>query len=260
MLWLRFAYSLLFASVSLSCARPSVEDDAFGDVDVSSVDDAGPSDDDGQDGDDEPPPERDAGTVVKDAGGPLPPKPDAGNAPPTTCPDRDNDEVCDSDDNCVAEPNTAQADSDGNGIGDVCDIPVPKTCNGTPIPDVVDLGLARVRTVRVNGNDGTPSVKPGALVMVSAELTLSVGSCWAPQRAVSVGFDAGDLKCEETVLCNMFQPVAETVAFDLVAPNEPGLHYVGMSIGQPPIGQSTSRGCGSEAPLQVDIAALCVEP
>ncbi len=36
--------------------------------------------------------------------------------------DSDRDGVPDSTDNCVNTPNTDQADSDGNGIGDVCDI------------------------------------------------------------------------------------------------------------------------------------------
>ena len=51
-----------------------------------------------------------------------------GNVNPPS--DADNDGIPDSEDNCPNTPNQDQADSDGDGIGDVCDAPDPSyvTC------------------------------------------------------------------------------------------------------------------------------------
>jgi hypothetical protein len=62
-----------------------------------------------------------------DRDGAPPPGPDAppavpiDAAPPDAARDGDGDTVLDPDDNCPADPNTDQADCDGDGVGDVCD-------------------------------------------------------------------------------------------------------------------------------------------
>jgi hypothetical protein len=55
--------------------------------------------------------------------------------------DDDNDGVEDAFDNCATYPNPSQADCDGNGIGDECEIAgdASKDCNGNGLLDVCDI-------------------------------------------------------------------------------------------------------------------------
>ena len=72
------------------------------------------SDDDGVPDDDDACPGTAAGVVVNETGCvPLPPPP----------PDNDGDGVVNADDNCPDSSNADQADADGDGVGDVCDLP-----------------------------------------------------------------------------------------------------------------------------------------
>jgi hypothetical protein len=251
MQWLRFSSLLLSAALAVSCARPSVEDDALGvgsdaeDGSVSAGDD---------DGEATSATERDAGSTsspkdaghmaTADAGGPAIAVADAG------CADRDRDKVCDVDDNCPTEANPNQADGDGDGTGDAC-TSAPTTCNGEPIPADVDLGLAKLQSVRVNGIPGAATVRPGSKVTVRLSLTFSSCGIVGSFRQVLVGVEAGDVHCGNRVYCNEYAMLSQDFEFTLDAPTELGLHYVGVSVEQ--------SACNSEAEPQFRIAALCVE-
>ena len=68
---------------------------------------------------------------------------DPGKGDPGTCgcgtsdTDGDGDGVANCNDNCPEVPNADQADSDGNGIGDVCDDVTPPTITLTVTPEIL---------------------------------------------------------------------------------------------------------------------------
>jgi hypothetical protein len=64
-------------------------------------------------------------------------------------PDRDEDGIEDSEDNCPDDPNPGQADSDGDGQGDACEPPPPPTCQGA----VIDGSSANETLVGTPCND-----------------------------------------------------------------------------------------------------------
>jgi formylglycine-generating enzyme required for sulfatase activity len=64
--------------------------------------------------------------------------------------DTDGDGVFDEIDNCVGTPNPSQADCDGDGVGDVCEL---VDCNGNGIPDSCDINLGLSRDI---DQDGVP--------------------------------------------------------------------------------------------------------
>ena len=60
-----------------------------------------------------------------------------------TAKDTDDDGVLDINDNCIHESNPDQSDSDGDGIGDVCDL--PGSISGTVIDEATGLGIPNVQ-------------------------------------------------------------------------------------------------------------------
>ncbi len=55
------------------------------------------------------------------------------------CADSDGDGVCDNVDNCPAVPNPDQKDSDGNGIGDACQVVAKCDLDGDGDIDRIDI-------------------------------------------------------------------------------------------------------------------------
>ena len=66
---------------------------------------------------------------------------------PLAVSDEDDDGIADADDNCVDDANSDQADSDGDGIGDVCDTATSGTGEGGDGDDEPDSGSGSNRTL-----------------------------------------------------------------------------------------------------------------
>ncbi|QAT81759.1 hypothetical protein EJ065_0150 [Corallococcus coralloides] len=114
--------------------------------------------------------------------------------------DTDGDGILDGDDNCPGDPNSNQADADGDGFGDVCE-PTPRlvdtatTLTLNPSPARVGQPLTLTVTVRNTGSQTALSV--GASIPLPEHLELvslasSQGSC-THDRWSSVLCKLGDL-------------------------------------------------------------------
>ena len=67
-------------------------------------------------------------------------------------PDVDRDAVPDEIDNCAADSNPDQMDTDGDGIGDVCDLPDPPSCTPAPDPDLNDDTFVNILDFSIVGS------------------------------------------------------------------------------------------------------------
>jgi hypothetical protein len=92
--------------------------------------------------------------------------------------DFDVDQVCDSTDNCVSVANTDQADSDGNGTGDVCQdddgdavLNIHDNCVGDANPDQADSELDGIGDVcdGDDDNDGVDDIHDNCALMPNAD-------------------------------------------------------------------------------------------
>ncbi len=85
--------------------------------------------------------------------------------------DEDDDGILNLLDNCPNTPNADQADSDGNGVGDVCDIPPPPDNDEDDVPDWIDNCPSTFNPTQADGDgDGIGD----ACDMISSERTYKV--------------------------------------------------------------------------------------
>jgi hypothetical protein len=85
------------------------------------------------------------------------------------CRDQDGDGVCDADDNCPLVANADQTDTDGDGIGDVCDcaaVDKPKLSIGKVLPPTGDDTLAFKGVMNIPTTPALDPVSTGARVVV----------------------------------------------------------------------------------------------
>ncbi|MBI3155304.1 MAG: thrombospondin type 3 repeat-containing protein [Burkholderiales bacterium] len=102
------------------------------------------------------------------------------------CVDTDRDGVCDVDDNCPAKANPDQKDSDGDGIGDVCDQVSVARCDVDRDGDVDNNDLnqiSRARGQRARGSDD-PRDGDGDGRITYNDVTVCKGQCTRTYCAV----------------------------------------------------------------------------
>ena len=98
------------------------------------------------------------------------------------CVDSDGDGIFDADDNCPNTPNADQADADGDGLGDVCDVPV--------IADFGPLSGYQGTLVTINGSNFS-AMRTANHVKIGGVPAIVVTATPTKLEAL-VGFGAGD--------------------------------------------------------------------
>ncbi len=74
--------------------------------------------------------------------------------------DADNDGVADDEDNCPAAANLDQQDSDGNGIGDACDVVEPPLCGDIDLDSDVDITDKNLFVAALRSTTGDANYTP----------------------------------------------------------------------------------------------------
>lgn len=187
-------------------------------------------------------------------------QPEEAGEPDANCADRDEDGVCDADDNCPDASNSGQADADGDGVGDACEMTQVDAgtvaCQAETLPASVKAGEATISNVRVNGGGTSAKVSKGQRVSVSFDYAFEMCSVimTAQLQSVVVGLEGQSMgTCMSNALpCPAAATGTNTISIE--APNRSGMVYVVLAGRH----HYPSADCDSLSGAQ-RLAVLCVE-